>query len=165
MASTADLIARDVPDDPPDGYKPLPTGLGFMQLLGPIYCRLQDRQLTLGMRISPRHLNPMRTSHGGLLATFADMQSLVAQCEGSAIGRSTPTVTLSVDYLAPVLLGDWLEGDATLLRATRKLLFTQLLAKVGERPVFRSSGIFKIGPVMEFKGTKLNEFFQIMREK
>jgi uncharacterized protein (TIGR00369 family) len=162
MESIADLIVRDLPNDPPQGYKALPTGLGFAQLPGAIYGRLKEGQLTLGMRISPRHLNPMQTCHGGVLASFADMQSYVAQRDGNAIDRSTPTVTLT--YLAPVLLGDWLEGHATLLRATHNLLFSQVIAKVGDKPVFRSSGIFKIGPVVEFKGATLHNFFETIEE-
>jgi uncharacterized protein (TIGR00369 family) len=164
MESVVDLIARDLPDDPPQGYKRLPTGLGFAQMLGAVYGRLQCGQLTLGMRISPRHLNPQQSCHGGVLASFADMQAYSAQREGNAIDKVTPTITLSLDYLAPVLLGDWLEGYATLLRATPKLLFSQVIGKVGEKPVFRSSGIFKIGSVAEFEGATLNHFFEKMEE-
>src|ERR1700723_298930 len=104
MAWLADLIARDLPDDPPQGYKLLPTGVGFNQLLGSVYGRLKDGRLTLGMRISPRHLNPQQTCHGGVLASFADMQGYVAQREAGLTDQITPTISLSVDYLAPVSL-------------------------------------------------------------
>jgi hypothetical protein len=61
MESIADLIVRDLPNNPPQGYKALPTGLGFASLLGATYGRLIEGQLTLGMRISPRYLNPLQT--------------------------------------------------------------------------------------------------------
>ena len=165
MAWVAELIARDLPDDPPQGYKLLPTGVGFNQLLGSVYGRLQDGRLTLGMRISPRHLNPQQSCHGGVIASFADMQAYVAQREAGVMNNITPTVHMSIDYLGPVLLGDWLEGDTTLLKATRNLLFCQTIAKVDEKPVFRSSGIFKIGPISNFAGATLNDFFELMEEK
>jgi uncharacterized protein (TIGR00369 family) len=165
MPSIADLIACDLPDDPPRDYKLLPTGVGFNRLLGPVYGRLKEGRLTLGMRISPRHLNPQQTCHGGVLASFADMQGYIAQHEGGATNNVTPTVNMSIDYLAPVLLGDWLEGDTILLKTTRNLLFCQTVAKVDEKPVFRSSGIFKVGPVSNFRGATLNNFFETMEEK
>jgi len=165
MACVAELIARDLPDDAPQGYKLLPTGVGFNQLLGSVYGRLQDGQLMLGMRISPRHLNPQQSCHGGVIATFADMQAYVAQRESGLMNNITPTVHISIDYLGPVSLGDWLEGDSTLLKATRNLLFCQTIAKVEERLVFRSSGIFKVGPISSFAGATLNDFFELMEEK
>ena len=119
----------------------------------------------LGMRISPRHLNPQRSCHGGVIATFADMQAYVAQRESGLVNNTTPTVHISIDYLGPVSLGDWLEGDSTLLKATRNLLFCQTIAKVQERLVFRSSGIFKVGPLSSFAGATLNGFFELMEEK
>jgi uncharacterized protein (TIGR00369 family) len=119
----------------------------------------------VGMRISPRHLNPQQSCHGGVIATFADMQGYVAQRKAGVINNVTPTVHMSIDYLAPVLLGDWLEGDTTLLKATRNLLFCQTVAKVDENPVFRSSGIFKVGPISNFPGATLNDFFELMEEK
>ncbi len=165
MAWVADLIAGDLPDDPPQGYKLLPTGVGFNQLLGSVYGRLQDGQLMLGMRISPRHLNPQQSCHGGVIASFADMQGYVAQREAGVINNITPTIHMSIDYLAPVFLGDWLEGDTSLLKATRNLLFGQTVAKVDEKPVFRSSGIFRVGPISSFVGATLNDFFELMEEK
>ena len=60
----------------------------------------------LGMRISPRHLNPQQSCHGGVIASFADMQAYVAQRAASVMNNITPTVHMSIDYLAPVLLGD-----------------------------------------------------------
>jgi acyl-coenzyme A thioesterase PaaI-like protein len=100
-----------------------------------------------------------------VIATFADMQGYVAQRKAGVINNVTPTVHMSIDYLAPVLLGDWLEGDTTLLKATRNLLFCQTVAKVDEKPVFRSSGIFKVGPISTFVGATLNDFFELMEEK
>ena|ERR1700722_12298363 len=164
MISIADLVACDLPDDPAEGYRHLPTGQGFNQLLGAVYGRLKDGRMTLGMRISPRHLNPQQTCHGGVIASFADMQGYVAQREAGLTDQITPTISLSVDYLAPVSLGDWLEGHTALLRASRNLLFSQTIAKVGEKPVFRSSGIFKIGPASQFVGSNLGDFFETAEE-
>jgi acyl-coenzyme A thioesterase PaaI-like protein len=36
-----------------------------------------------------------------------------------------PTISLSVDYLAPVSVNSWVEAAVTLTKATRTLMFTQ----------------------------------------
>ena len=120
-----------------------------------------DGGLRLGMRIGRRHINPHQTCHGGILASFADMQVYVAQQEDPALRYMLmPTISLSLDYLAPVVLGDWLEGHTTILRATRSTLFQHTVAMVGERPVVRSSGIYRISGQTAPAGSTLGEFFQ-----
>jgi hypothetical protein len=114
MQSIADLIARDLPHDPPRGHRLPPTDLGFKQLLGPVYGRLENGRLALGMRIWPRHLNPQQT------------YSLDGHAQSSLLADS---------------------------------------CKSGGRPVFRSSGILKIGPISEFNGAIKNNFFDTMEEE
>ena len=44
-----ELLAAEIPDDPPQGFEPLPTGTGFNLFFGPIYGRLVGGKLRLGM--------------------------------------------------------------------------------------------------------------------
>ncbi len=46
--------------------------------------------------------------------------------------------------LAPGKVGDWVEGRAELVRATRSLLFTNIYLTVGEQKILRASSICKI---------------------
>ncbi|PSJ57792.1 hypothetical protein C7I84_17400 [Mesorhizobium ephedrae] len=155
-----ELLAGEIADDPPAGYEPLPTGTGFNEYLGPLYGRLIDGRLRLGMRIGKRHVNPHQTCHGGILASFADMQLYVSQQQEPELRHMLmPTINMTLDYIAPVVLGDWLEGHTTLLRATRATLFQQTLAMVGARPVFRSSCIYRISKQRAPIGSTLGELF------
>jgi uncharacterized protein (TIGR00369 family) len=164
MDPIADLIAQDIPEDPPEGFHVIPNGAGFNLFIGAIYGRLRDNKLTLGMRIKPRLLNPHQTLHGGVTACFVDMQAYVAQREGGVPDHVTPTINMSIDYLAPIVSGDWLQADTSLLKATRNMLFTSSVGWVGDKPVFRSSSIFKIGPKSAFKGSTLAGFFESLEE-
>ena len=56
------------------------------------------------------------------------------------------TVSLTLQFLSPAKLGDWVEGRAELMRATRTLAFVRGDARVGERAVLEMSGIFDLKP-------------------
>ncbi len=136
-----------VPPDVPEGFKPRNMGDGFMVVNGPLYYRKSDGGIDLGFRVEPRHTNPLGICHGGMLATFADMVCAISAhaTSDAAKNRFLPTISLQLDYLAAAKLGAWVQGRATVLRATRTMLFMQGLITADGEPVTRISGIFKIG--------------------
>ena len=79
--------------------------------------------------------------HGGAMATFLDGQVFVLILDLAARAH-TPTITLSVDFLAPPKVGDWLMAEVLHVKTTRTMIVTQALAKVGDRVVARSSAIY-----------------------
>ncbi|BCH23494.1 PaaI family thioesterase [Mesorhizobium sp. L-8-3] len=155
-----ELLANEISDDPPPGFEPLPTGTGFNVYFGPIYGKLVDGKLRLGMRIGRRHINPHDTCHGGVLASFADMQVYVSQQQEPSLRYVLmPTINMSIDYISPAILGDWLESSSTLLRATKMTLFQQTVATAGDRLVFRSSSIYRISGHKAPSGSTLGDLF------
>ncbi|CAN5428184.1 PaaI family thioesterase [soil metagenome] len=128
-------------DDVPGGFVPADLGAGFGARFGPVY---MDRALgRMGFRVSELHVNPVDGLHGGAMATFADTQ-LMAIRAGAEEGRShSPTISLSLDYLAPAKVGDWVEAQVTMVKTTRTMLFTQAIMTVDGNPVARSSAIYR----------------------
>ena len=132
------LMARQ--DTVPPGYEPVDLGSGFSSLFGPTFVH---RSLAkLGFRVADRHTNPRGVCHGGALATFADAQIVAVEPDAAKADTNTPTITLTVDYLAPIPLGAWVEADVTLLKRTRTMIFTQALISVDGDTVARSSAIY-----------------------
>lgn len=129
----------------PDGFVPRPVGGGFLHDVGPIYVRHDDGgRARYGFRVAPRHCNPMDICHGGMLATFADVVlGLEGLRQAGAKGFFT-TISLNTDFIAPAPLGAWVEARAELLSRTRSMLFVQGLFTVGETPVLRASGVFRL---------------------
>ncbi len=155
-----DLLLNDIPDEPPEGFTALPTGTGFNQYIGPLYGKVIDGTLRLGMRIGRRHINPHQTCHGGILASFADMQLYVSQQKEPELRHALmPTINMTLDYLAPVVVGDWLEGHTSILRVTKVVLFQQTLAMVGDNPVFRSSCVYRVSKHKAPTGSTLGDLF------
>lgn len=155
----AALIEGDRPEDPPPGFRRIPSGPGFNQLFGGVWARVEGPRLVVGMRVTERHINPHLTCHGGVLSTFADFMAYAAQYESGLLHTLTPTVSTSIDFLAPAMLGDWLEARCQVLRRTRNLLFCQTLATVDDRAIFRSSTIYKLGRTVTHVGSTIATTF------
>ena len=91
--------------------------------------------------IEERHCNETSFMHGGAMATFLDGQAFVVV--GDVLKSAhTPTISLSVDFLAPPPLGEWLVAEVELIKVTRSMIVTQALAKIGDRVVARSNAIY-----------------------
>lgn len=132
----------------PPGFHAIPVGGGFVAGVGPLYLRGEGLQARLGFRVEPRHCNPMGMCHGGMLATFCDMVlPILAHRQSAEIERRfLPTVSLQIDYMSPVPLGAWVEGECHLLKVTRAMVFAQGLVRADGVVAVRCSGVFKIGP-------------------
>ncbi len=145
------MTSSPVLPDVPEGFQPRRFGDGFIGVNGPLYARRTDSGLQLGFRVERRHCNMMGICHGGMMATFCDMLlPISAHVLSTEIGnRFLPTISLQIDYLAASPLGAWVQGEAQLLRATRKLVFMQGLVQADGVNVARASGILKIGPPFE----------------
>jgi uncharacterized protein (TIGR00369 family) len=138
------------PGNVPAGFQPLNLGDGLAGSNGPIFWRDDERNggVVFGMFIDARHCNPMGNCHGGWLATFLDVvlpltaRFTVLECEE----RFFLTVNLTVDYLAPVKRGDWLEGKARVLKSGGRMVFVDGVLDVAGQIVARGSTVLKLGP-------------------
>lgn len=142
----AALAARDLPDDPPDGFRPIAPREGFHLLMGQFYGRMEGGVLVVAFRCSPRHMNSHGACHGGMLASFADFAAYSVRHAAGLPDTSIPTVSLTTEYLRPVRLGDWVEARMELTKRGRTLLFSRITGTVDGKAVFTSTGIFIEGP-------------------
>ena len=142
------MMGNDI--DPPPGWIAFPASDGFIGANGPLYLRREGEGIVVGMRVEPRHCNPNKACHGGMLMTFADM---VLPIGGRIAAKLPPiflpTINLTMDYLAPAPLGAWIEGRARALRVTRNLMFADGLITINGEAIARTSGTFKIGKPLE----------------
>lgn len=142
--SDAEFLNRDTP---PDGFRRMANRPAFEAQAGPFYERqLPDGTWQLGMRVTPDKLNPKGVCHGGVLATFADVQTTLLIYR-LGIVSFTPTVNLTLDYVAGARAGTWVQSTPEIVRRTSALLFCQAVLTADGEPCLRSSGIFRIfGP-------------------
>ena len=114
---------------------------GFGLCVGPIFIDRAHRKIAF--RVRDEHVNPVGLCHGGALATFADSQSIAVHDPEQEGVSHAPTISLTIDYIAPVPLGSLVEMHVELARRTRTLIFTQGLMTVGDNVVARTHGIFR----------------------
>jgi uncharacterized protein (TIGR00369 family) len=144
----------------PDGFVELPFRYGFVGVNGPLYAKRDAGLLRLGFRVEERHCNPMGIAHGGMLVTFADMQlPFASRFQADLADTFLPTINLSIDFLSPVKLGAWVEGETQVLRRTKNLVFAQCTVTADGEPALRASGIFKIGPEMKMGDASFANLF------
>ena len=134
--------------DVPPGFAPVAAGGGFIAANGPLYVLQEGPLVKFGFRVEPRHCNPMGICHGGMLASFCDMLlPLSVHRKSVEVGlRFLPTVSLQLDYMAPVPLGAWVEGECDVLTVTRAMVFARGLVRADGVTAVRCSGVMKIGP-------------------
>ena len=132
---------------PPPGFVLLPPlgEPGFQAQCGAIWIRAEDGKLVAGFRVETMHCNPAGVCHGGMLASFCDMHmALAAHYEGQFETLMLPTITLSMDYLAPTPRGAWVEARATVHKATRRMVFSSETVLADGEPVAHARGIYNI---------------------
>jgi acyl-coenzyme A thioesterase PaaI-like protein len=128
----------------PEGFVPRPAGGPFLDPIGPIMIRRDLGPLAFGLRIEKRHCNSKDMAHGGMLATFADLALGIGGFHLAGVKGFFTTISLNSDYLAPALLGTWLQCEPVLLRKTRTLVFAQGVCMADGKPVLRASGVFAL---------------------
>ena len=133
--------------DAPPGFVELPMlgPAGFNAMCGPLWVRAEGGKLVAGFCVEARHCNPAGNCHGGMLATFSDVHmGLAAQFEHTLGTPILPTISLSLDYLAPTPKGSWVEATAEIVKVTRGMVFASEVMMADGQPVARANGIFKI---------------------
>jgi len=127
--------------NPPHGFVPISHTNPFALNLAPIYEREEGAIFVRGFYVRPEHTNTAGIAHGGVMMTFADIvcaRAVIQEIDGMAV-----TVRLLSDFMAPVLVGSWLEGRAEVSRATRSLVFVSCKLSVKGKTVFTAQATFK----------------------
>lgn len=132
------------PPDVPEGFKRFGLEKGMFGVVGPIYGRIRDGQASLGFRVEEKHLNPVGTCHGGMLATLVDVQIGFGASVLMGERIFMPTINLNCDFLAPPQLGQWVEGRTELVKATRRMAFCNAWLEADGEICLRANGIMKI---------------------
>ena len=109
----------------------------------PIYRRIADDTVILGLRAGPAHTNSRGFVHGGLTSALAD-NGMGLTCS-HRLGGDTRLVTanLTVDFLGVALIGQWLEFDTVFVKTGNSLCFTQAFVTADGQPCARANAVFK----------------------
>jgi uncharacterized protein (TIGR00369 family) len=94
----------------PPGFRELTEAIGFAGANGPWFEKIENGRLVRGFLPGPPHANTLGIVHGGMLAAFLD--SAMGSTVFHTLQRRCVTLRLSLDYLGPGKVGDWLQAEA-----------------------------------------------------
>ena len=97
----------------PPGFRELSDAIGFAAANGPWFEKVDDGRLIRAFRPGPQHANTHGIVHGGMLAAFLD--SAMGSTVFHVLKRRAVTVRLTIDYLMPGRIGDWLQAEAEVI--------------------------------------------------
>lgn len=131
--------------DAPSGFRRTNMPSPFVVENGPLYHKVEDGYLLMGLRVEERHTNAAGGLHGGMLMTLIDMQLNSALNYQLDTAQFIPTVAVTVDFIAPAVIGDWVQGRTEVLKRGRSTVFTdcRIIRENGDL-IARGSGIFKV---------------------
>ena len=94
----------------------------------------------MGLHLQTGHTNMHEVAHGGFMATLADCAFgtiITHKCESPVV-----TVSMTLDYLLPGRVGDWLEAVVTVDKPGKRLIYASCTVHAGGQAVVKASGIF-----------------------
>jgi acyl-coenzyme A thioesterase PaaI-like protein len=130
----------------PEGFVPYTEPGPFLDRVGPLYERDDDRGLVFGFCVLAHHCNRRGFAHGGLLVTLADVTLGKAAERRSDPPVSLLTTSITYDFIGVARRGQWIEAQADFKRVGREIAFANCYIRSGGRKIGRASGVFKVAP-------------------
>ena len=116
---------------------------GFTAAIGPVWERLEGDHNRYGLLTHAMHVNLNGVVHGGLITVFADFV-LAMESRWINQGARQATIQLDVHFADAVQIGEFIEDECSITRATRSLTFVTGRLLAGERIITTANGIWKI---------------------
>ncbi len=132
--------------DIPAGYRALERSGPYLELIGPLYFKVDNAKLLVAMRIESRHLNVRGIAHGGLMVTLADSALGIVLSNSRKPRIPMVTVSLTTDFAGSAREGDWVEAKVEIQKVGSRLAFANCYLSVGDTRILRASGVFAVMP-------------------
>ena len=139
------------PSSVPEGFDDCDLIEGFLIHVGPLYTKPAMAQahggpFVLAFRAQAHHANRYGVVHGGMLATLADTAIGANLARTGAAVDTTLTLSLTLDYIASAVVGDWIEAHVELSKDRGRVRFGQCDVRCGTRSLVRASAVFYAPP-------------------
>lgn len=126
---------------PGEGWEQI-EDIGFLDLVGPIWRRRAGEVYHYGFRAESRHANLNGVVQGGMMMTLAD-RGMGRTVRIAHDDRPVATVHFSYDFIAPALIGHFIELHPKITRQTGSLVFMESVVMDGETLIGRANGVWK----------------------
>jgi acyl-coenzyme A thioesterase PaaI-like protein len=132
----------------PEGFKPHFRKSGFTDPWEPLYSRVLEDRVQIGLFLGEAHCNSRGFAHGGLITTLAD-NAMGLSCiqKMRSEGREPKglvTISLSTDFLGTGRIGQWLVVDTDHVKSGRSVAFARAMVRADGAAIAQASATFKV---------------------
>jgi acyl-coenzyme A thioesterase PaaI-like protein len=129
----------------PEGFEPHFRRSPLTDPWEPLYSRVTEAAVVIGLRLGTPHTNSRGLAHGGLIGALADnAMGLSCGVRLDAASAGLLTVTLSVDFIGRASIGQWLEFRTTFVKVGKVLCFAQCFVAADEEIIAKASGSYRV---------------------
>jgi acyl-coenzyme A thioesterase 13 len=128
----------------PPGFGPLFRSSPLLDAIGGFYSCGAGSELAIGMRIGLQHTNSRGLLHGGVAATMADSGVGYMLAFATDPPRRLVTASLTLDYVSPASVGEWMEVRVDGADNTGRLVFASARLLVAQRVIARVRAVFVV---------------------
>ncbi|MAT93255.1 MAG: thioesterase [Halioglobus sp.] len=119
----------------PEGFEIVPEGFGFIDVLQPLYRRVEGDSVSFGLVVQEQHCNSMGICHGAVLMTLADVVAASGVNHACGVLAGNPTLNIAVDFISAAQRGQWIQGDAEQVSLKRRFGFASGTVYDGARGI------------------------------
>ena len=134
--------------DIPEGFAPDLPKSPITDPWEPLYSKRTEKAVVLGLRVAKPHTNGQGLVHGGLIATLVDnaMAYSCRQVMGGWASSWMATISLTVDFVGPAQIGQWLTVESDVIKTGKTICFAQSLIKADGNVIARANATFRVVP-------------------
>ena len=129
---------------PPAGFSPHDRTSPLTQPWEPIYSRIAEETVVLGLWAADAHTNSRGFVHGGLISALADNAMGLSCARRLGLETGLVTVNLAVDFMGTALRGQWLEFGTVFVRPGSTLCFAQAFVTADGQPCAKANAVFRV---------------------
>jgi uncharacterized protein (TIGR00369 family) len=115
----------------------------------PIYSKRTADAVIFGLRLATPHTNSRGLAHGGLITALADNAMGLSCALKLGGGARLVTVSLSIDFIGPALVGQWLAIETDVIKTGGTLCFAQCLVTADGVNCARANATFHVAKKKE----------------
>ena len=112
----------------------------------PVYSKMTDRAVIIGLRLAKPHTNGRGLVHGGLIAALSDNAMGYSCALVMGWTKSLVTISLAVDFVGSGNVGQWLVVETDVIKTGKTICFAQSLIKADNVVIARANATFRVVP-------------------
>ena len=135
----------------PDENAPVPAGFvrhyrqsPLTDPWEPLYSKITDTAIILGVVTRPAHTNSRGLVHGGLISALADNAMGLSCGLRLREGQRLLTTSLALDFLGAAGLGQWLTVETEFVKPGSTLCIAQAFVKADGKICARANATFRV---------------------